>query len=104
MRTIQANTNPNPRLRTQGQSSGRPSRVGGGGRAGCARAHRFITAVLHSFPPTTAYVHVRHTGQDESGGVRKLPYMRSARLELRIDPELLERIDRAAGDVPRSRW
>jgi hypothetical protein len=30
--------------------------------------------------------------------------MRDARLELRVERELLERIDDAAGDVPRSRW
>jgi hypothetical protein len=30
--------------------------------------------------------------------------MRSSRLELRVEPELLARIDKAAGDVPRSRW
>jgi hypothetical protein len=30
--------------------------------------------------------------------------MRDARLELRVERELLERIDSACGDVPRSRW
>lgn len=29
---------------------------------------------------------------------------KTARLELRVEPELLARIDAARGDVPRARW
>lgn len=89
---------------TQPKSTRPASRVGqhppppGGGERTAHAISNDSSVVVRLFWVPMAAVHRRW-----------LPYIcrgmaRTARLELRVDPGLLARVDAARGDVPRSRW